>query len=108
MFMIGIPFLLIGLGAAYFMMRTLSRYAKLKRYGKTIQATVYGYMNDEVLINNQPAQIVKLLVETSDGPRFVLYKLGSTVKPYGINDEIELMVYEDCFMICKNRESVRW
>lgn len=65
-------------------------------------------MNEEVLRNNQPAQIVKLRVETSDGPRFVLYKLGSTVKPYGINDEIGLMVYEDCFMICKNRESVRW
>ena len=108
LFGIGLPFLLIGVGAAVFMIRTISRYAKVKRNGKTIQAAVYGYMDDSVLINNRPAQIVKLLVETPDGPRFILYKLGNTLKPYGINDRIDLMVCEDCFMICKNREIAKW
>ena len=35
-------------------------------------------MDDNVLINDQPAQIVKLLVQTPDGLRFILYELGHT------------------------------
>jgi len=108
MFMIGLPFFLIGAAAFLIAYRTVSRYLKVKRNGKKIQAAVYGYMDDNVLINNRPAQIVKLLVQTPEGPRFILYQLGNTLKPYGINDNIELLVYRNYFMICKNKETVRW
>ena len=108
MFLCGIPFLAVGIGALMIVLRSLLRYMKVKKNGKVIQATVYGYMNDGVLINNEPAQIVKLLVQTPNGPRFILYKLGSTLKPYGINDILDIMVYEDCFMILKNKEVMQW
>lgn len=108
MFLVGIPFLVIGIVALILMLRTITRYTKVKANGKMIQATVYGYMNDELLINNQPAQIVKLLVQTPNGPRFILYKLGNTLKPYGINDNIDIMVYQNYFMIAKNDEVVQW
>lgn len=108
MFLISLPFLLIGIVAFVLVLRTVLRYTKVKKNGKMIQATVYGYMNDNVWINNQPAQIVKLLVQTSNGPRFILYKLGNTLKPYGINDTIDIMVYKNCFMITKNKETVNW
>lgn len=108
MLLIGIPFLLIGIVALVLMLRTISRYVKVKRHGKIIRATVYGYMDDNVLINNQPAQIVKLLVHTPNGPRFILYKLGNTLRPYGINDNIDIMVYQNYFMISKNKEVVQW
>lgn len=107
-FFAGIPFLLVGIVASVIIVMNLSRYIKVKKNGKQIQATVYGYMNDDVLINNEPAQIVKLLVHTPNGPRFILYKLGNTLKPYGINDTIPIMVYEDCFLICKNKEVIKW
>ena len=108
MLLTGLPFLLIGIAALCLTLRTVSRYIKVKKYGKQIQATVYGYMDDSVLINDQPAQIVKLLVQTPDGPRFLLYQLGDTKKPYGIHETIEVMVYQNCFMICKNQEIVQW
>ena len=108
MWLIGIPFLLIGIVALVIMLRTIMRYIKVKKNGKVIQATVYGYMDDGVLINNKPAQIVKLLVQTPNGPRFILYKLGNTLKPYGINDSINIMVYQNYFLICKNEEVVQW
>ncbi|MBR6528056.1 MAG: hypothetical protein IKT45_08985, partial [Lachnospiraceae bacterium] len=60
---------------------------------------VYGYIDYSVLINGRPAQIVKLLVHTPDGPRFILYRLGDTLKRYGINDNIDITVYQDHFMI---------
>ena len=108
LFLIGLPFLLIGIVALCLMLRTILRYVKVKKNGKLIQATVYGYMNDNVLINNQPAHIVKLLVQTPNGPRFILYKLGNTLKPYGINDNIDIMVYQNYFLIAKNKEVVQW
>ena len=106
--LLGIPFLIVSIVALVFVLRTITRYMKVKMNGKNIQATVYGYMDDELLINNMPAQIVKLLVQTPNGPRFILYKLGNTMKPYGINDNIDIMVYKNYFMICKNKETVEW
>lgn len=108
MLLMGLPFLMIGIVALCLMLRTIRRYIIVKKNGKTVQATVYGYMDDDVLINGQPAQIVKLLVQTSKGPRFILYKLGNTLKPYGINDNINIMVYQNYFMIPKNKEVVQW
>ena len=108
MLLMSIPFLLVGAVALFLVLRTILRYVKVKMNGKVIRATVYGYMDDELLINNMPAQIVKLLVQTPKGPRFVLYKLGNTLKPYGINDSIDIMVYQNYFMICKNREVMEW
>lgn len=97
--LMGIPFFLIGLVAFIFVFRTVSRYIKVKTKGTRIRATVYGYMDDNVLINGRPSQVVKLLIHTSEGPRFILYQLGNTFKPYGINDSIEVMVYQNYFMI---------
>ncbi len=108
MLLVGAPFLLIGIAASFLVFRTVSRYVKVKKRGKTIQATVYGYMDDNILINDRPAQVVKLLVHTQNGPRFILYQLGNTVKPYGVNDKINIVVYENCFLISGNRETAQW
>ena len=108
MFVVALPFLLIGGAALALALRSAMRYRKVKKLGTVIHATVYGYMDDEVLINGRPAQIVKLLVQTQDGPRFLLYQLGNTLKPYGIHDRIELLVYENYFLICKERNVAVW
>ena len=102
MLLIGLPFFLISIVALAFVLRTASRYIKVKKHGERMQATVYGYMDDNVLINGRPAQIVKLLVQTPQGPRFILYQLGDTLKIYGVNDSVDIMMYENYFMICKN------
>lgn len=106
--LLGVPFLLVGIITAVIILRTVFRYIKVKSNGKIIQGTVYGYINDSFTINNQHAQIVKLLVQTSKGPRFILYPLGSTLKKYGINDKIDILVYGNNYMICKNKEIISW
>ncbi|MBQ8878586.1 MAG: hypothetical protein IJ029_07635 [Lachnospiraceae bacterium] len=108
MVLIGIPFSLIGIVAAFLVIRTLWRYLVVKKNGKLTRATVYGYMDDSVLINDRPAQIVKLLVQTPNGPRFILYKLGNTLRPYGVNDNIDILVYQSYFLITKKKEAVQW
>ena len=93
---------IIGLVAFIISFRSVIRYLRVKTNGKEIEATVYGYMNDNVYINNMPAQIVKLLVTTNDGPRFILYQLGDVKRPYEINSKIKLLVYKDIFMTKKD------
>ena len=104
MFNFGYIFLTIGIVALIITLIPIIRYLQIKRYGKEIEAAVYGYLNDNILINNQPAQIVKLLVDTNDGKKFILYQLGDTVKPYKINSKIKLKVYKNLFKIIKNDE----
>ena len=103
MFYCGFIFLAIGIVALMITLIPIIRYLQVKRYGKEIEAAVYGYLNDNILINNQPAQIVKLLVDTNDGKKFILYQLGDTVKPFKINSTIKLNVYKNLFMI-KNKK----
>lgn len=103
-----IPFLLISIVATSYVIRTLVRYVKVKSCGKKITATVYGYMDDTVLLNGVPAQIVKLLVQTPEGPRFIMYQLEDTKQPYGVNSQIHLLVYQNFFMVDKSAEKINW
>lgn len=75
------------------------RHMKISKNGKSIEATVYGYMDDNILLNGVPAQIVKLLINTTDGKKFILYKLGTTKKIYKVNSIIKLKVFKDNFFI---------
>lgn len=94
-----LPFAVIGIGAFIIGIKPVIRYVSLKTRGKDIDATVYGYMDDNMFINGNPAQIVKLLVQTNDGPKFILYQLGDIKQPFKINSNIKLKVYKDIFLI---------
>ena len=94
-----LPFALVGIVAFVIAARSILKYMAVKTKGQDIDATVYGYMDDNVLINGHHAQIVKLLVQTNDGPKFILYQLGDIKKPYKVNGTIKLKVYKDIFLI---------
>jgi len=101
------PFIIGGIGIASYPLIAFFRYARAKVFGKKIQAKVYGYLDDDVLINGRPGQIVKLLIDAPEGPRFVLYQLQNTLKPYGIRSTVDVMVYKDDFLICTNRRTAK-
>ncbi len=103
-----LPFTIISIVAAVFTIVPIYRYLVLKIRGKEIAATVYGYADDKVMLNNCPAQVVKLLVQSPQGPRFIMYQLGTTEHPYGINTKISLRVYKDLFMIVKKKQVMDW
>lgn len=98
-------FTLIGMVALVIAMKQLIRYSMMKTKGKEIEATVYGYMDDNFLLNDKPTQIVKLLVTTKEGPRFILYQLGDIKRPYKINSKIKLSVYKNTFIIQENKKN---
>ena len=103
MFKMAIPMfimpLIIGIVAFVIGIKPILRFFSIKTNGKEIEATVYGYMNDNILLNGSPAQIVKLLVDTNDGKKFILYQLGDIKQPFKINSQIRLKVYKDIFLI---------
>lgn len=89
----------IGLVSFIISVKTIIRHYLVKAKGTEIEATVYGYMNDNILLNGSPAQIVKLLVAAKEGPRFILYQLKDTKHPYKINSKIKLLVYKNIFKV---------
>lgn len=99
-----LPFALVGIVAFVIAARSILKYMAVKTKGQDIDAAVYGYMDDNVLINGHYAQIVKLLVQTNDGPKFILYQLGDIKKPYKVNGTIKLKVYKDIFLIEKKKQ----
>ena len=97
-------FAIVGLVSFIISARTIIRNYIVKAKGKEIEATVYGYMDDNVLLNGTPAQIVKLLVITKEGPRFILYQLGDIKHPYKINSKIKLLVYKNIFIVKEDKK----
>lgn len=98
-------FAITGITAFIIALNTFIRYLKVNNKGKEIEATVYGYMDDKVLLNGRPAQIVKLLVDTNDGLKFILYQLGNIDQPYKVNSKIKLKVYKNYFLIVKDNKN---
>lgn len=95
---------LIGLVAFIIGITPVIIHLMIKYRGRDIEATVYGYMDDNTLLNGAPAQIVKLLVNTDEGPKFILYQLGDTKQPFKINSKINLQVYKDMFYMPKKKK----
>ncbi|MCR5719965.1 MAG: hypothetical protein K6F84_05315 [Lachnospiraceae bacterium] len=96
-----IPFAVIGVVALIIVLRNLYYYFSVRLMGKETEGTVYGYVDDDMVLNGQAAQACKILIHTSEGPRFIMYQLKETLRPYGINGKIRLKVYKDRFTIVK-------
>lgn len=99
MILMFLPFAIIGVGAFIIGVKPLIRYMIINSQGKEINAIVYGYMDDNIYFNGNPGQIVKLLVDSSDGKKFILYQLGDIKQPFKINSTLKLKVYKDIFLI---------
>ena len=90
---------LVGLVALSIVIYNVGKYILVKTNGKEIDGIVYGYMADNMLINGNPAQIVKIKVITDEGPKFILYQTGDIKQPFEINSSIKLKVYKNIFRI---------
>lgn len=100
--MFSLLFGVVGIGAFIVMLRPIIAYIRVKTRGKKVTGTVYGYLDDNVVLNGLPAQVVKILVYTKKGPRFLLYQLGRADQPYGVGSKVTLEVYNDTFLISKD------
>ena len=70
----------------------------IRLFGKRIEATVYGYVRDE-----NGAQAVKLLCDTTEGYIFAIYQLGVAEQEYEVNSKVGLRVIGQTFLIDKPR-----
>lgn len=94
-FLFFIPFLLIGFGSITLAIRTLLMSHKINSQGVVRTGVVYGYMDDTVAYNGVNGQKVKILVDTSEGKKFILLPLGGTAKTYEVNSTIDVKLYDD-------------
>lgn len=72
---------------------------KFLKNAKIIDATVYGYEDAPYEKNNSKRKNVKLLINTSDGPKYIIYELKTNDTPYEIGEKIKLKAYKNIFGI---------
>lgn len=101
-----IPFILIGVISIIVGIRAYLRHLSVKKHGVVRTGVVYGYMDDTVAYNNVNAQKIKILLDTSEGKKFILLPLGTTTKPYEVNSEVQVMLMDDSAMIID--KPIKW
>ena len=101
-----IPFILIGVISIIVGIRAYLRHLSVKKHGVVRTGVVYGYMDDTVAYNNVNAQKIKILLDTSEGKKFILLPLGTTTKPYEVNSEVQVMLMGDSAMIID--KPIKW
>ncbi len=100
-FLACVPFAAVGIGAWIVEFRFLIPNILTKIKGKTIKGTVYGYMDSNTLYNGNAGQLAKILIDTKDGKRFIMYDTGNTTKPYPVNSYVNVTIYKNYCLIKK-------
>ena len=103
-----IPFTLVGIGAFVVLFINIYRVVSVGLFGKTMDGTVYGYMDDTVSYNDRPGQKIKILVTASDGKRFILLPLAGTTKPYPVNSSLKVRAFKKNAVIIAKKDDVTW
>ena len=102
-----VVFGLIGTFFLGFIVKSLWKYLTVKLFGTKIEGTVWGYMDNDRqsrVLSGQPGdrsngQIIKILIDTNEGKRFLLYELRNNEQPYGINKPIYLKKYKNMYCV---------
>ncbi len=100
--------IIIGVVAMIFFIRNIWTVLSVFFMGKTMKGIVYGYMDDTVSYNDQPGQKIKILVDTSEGKRFILLPLANTTKPYPVNGPVIVKAYKNKALIKGKKEQINW
>ena len=81
------------------------RHIIVKLLGKEIEGTIYGYTDDNsMIINGNNTKAIKILIDTPEGKKYILYKTQDTKKKYKLNGKIKLLVYKKLFLIKNKKE----
>ena len=99
-------FAIASVVATVIVIKNIFRFLLIKIKGEEINGTVQGYMNDNLLINYEPAQILKIRIDTSEGPKIALYQTQNVTRPYNINQTIKLKKYKDIYYISPNQNTM--
>ena len=93
-----LPFLIfpiIGIGALCVLIRNLHTYYVTKSKGAIVEGIVYGYVQDDLLINGVPAKKLKVLAKD----KYYILKISTTSKMYPVNSKITLRIWKEFAMI---------
>ncbi len=98
---------LLTLLAYSFALKQIINNIKVRKFGRVINATVCGYEEDNISINDVPAKVVKLDIHGDDNDDLTKYQLYKVEKKYAINDQIELLQHKDYYLIRDKKENTK-
>ena len=91
----------------FYSVRNILLNFKVRKRGEVIRAKVIGYCDDKYVNNGKPTKIIMLSINKENEDKIIYYQTNSVNEEYEINDELELYVYKDYYLIkneIKNRK----
>ncbi len=104
--LMALPFLVIGIGFLLVLLFNIWKIVANQLFGKTLDGIIYGYMDDTIAYNGINGQKAKILVNASEGKKFILLPLATTEKPYEVNSKVKVRVYKNIARILD--EDIKW
>ena len=93
-----IIFILASIILTYlFSIKRIVNYFKVRIKKEIVHASVIGYSNDNIIINDKPAQIIELKIKENN--KTIFYQTNETIQKYELNSEIELYNYDNLYLI---------
>ena len=79
----------------------------VKKYGKDIEGIVKGYITSDSNLFEGTNYIVKLLLDTNDGKKYILYELSKPKVKYKNDVKLKLRVYKDMFKLIEHKATFK-
>ena len=88
-------------------MKPLKMNRLVKKYGKDIEGIVKGYITSDSNLFEETNYIVKLLLDTNDGKKYILYELSKPKVKYKNDVKLKLRVYKDMFKLIEHKATFK-
>ena len=105
----GLPLLIIIIPLSILLIYNINKGMKplkmnrlVKKYGKDIEGIVKGYITSDSNLFEGTNYIVKLLLDTNDGKKYILYELSKPKVKYKNDVKLKLRVYKDMFNLIEH------
>ena len=103
-----LPFALVGIGALFIVIRQIYRAVIIATKAKTITGVVQGYRPNNARYNGVPGSVAKIAISTKNGPRILLYDLGSPARPFAVGRNVDVKVYKNYYKVDARKGDDVW
>lgn len=88
-----------GVGVLFSITEPLRKNLMMKYRGVEFDATVCEYTDDRIYIYGKACQIVKLLVNTNEGLKFLFCPIELGSRSYAVNSKVKLKFYKKFYIL---------
>ena len=95
----GLVFLAVGLFMAFRFVHPIVNRIILMTKGKEIDGILQCYYRDNVRVNGRPLWVARIIVDSQEGKKYLIYQTGKMRKKYADGSIVHLKIYRDIALL---------